>query len=226
MKARLETLLSIIVTLCAVVVAGMYVYLHAFAPPPSGIQNLKTTYVKEWEKLQEGGHRIGLQSAPVQIVEFGDFQCPFCKSFHEGVESLLADLDGQFSLVHYHFPLSTHSHAEEAARAAICASNQSRFADMAHALYAEQDSIGLEPWAAYARAAGVDDSSRFVSCMKDDTTIARVTADKELGAGLAVHATPTVIVNGWRFAMPPAIDSLRHFAREIADGRSPFPPRN
>ena len=223
MKPRLENALSFVVAACAVAVAGVYVYAQAFAPNPDEFRNPKPTFVDNWKTLHEGGLRIGRQSAPVQIVEFGDFECPFCKTFHGDIERIIGEFDGQVALVYYHFPLPTHPHAEAAARAATCAADQDRFAEMARALYAHQDSLGEIPWGRYASAAGVGDSSSFATCMSLETTVERVSRDKAVGTQLAVKATPTLIVNGWRFAMPPLPDTLRYIVREVIAGRSPFP---
>ncbi|KPJ88078.1 MAG: hypothetical protein AMS18_13800 [Gemmatimonas sp. SG8_17] len=165
------------------------------------------------------------QGYPMRIVEFGDFQCPFCQNFHFAVEELMDELTDQVSLVYYDYPLDGHPFAVAAALAARCARADGRFEEMATELFAKQDSIGLRSWLSYARSAGISDTAGFRSCMQDSVSQAGVDADHALGTELGVMGTPTVIINGWRFNMPPSVDSLKHYAREIVDGRSPFVAR-
>ena len=106
MNQRLETTLSIALTVSAVALAGTVVYRQVLATPSD--QMAKPTYVDNWEYLVNSGSRIGLSEAPVQIVEFGDFQCPFCRTFHNSVSELMSEFPDEVSLVYHHFPLPQH----------------------------------------------------------------------------------------------------------------------
>ena len=225
MNARLEAALSSLVTICAIVVAGTFVYQQVTAPRVSAVEAQPPTRVPDWNGLLQGGLRVGPRSAPVQIVEFGDFQCPFCRVFHSAVEQLMVELPDRVSLVYYQYPLPMHRHAEAAARASVCAAKELRFAEMAHELFAKQDSIGVTPWTAFAQSAGILDAAGFLSCMASDSSQARVDADRTLATSLSVRGTPTVVIDGWRFPLPPTLDTLRRVAHEVVAGRSPFPRR-
>lgn len=224
MNRRLETFLSILLTICTVSVAATYVYQQVSRPSSSVDPAL--TYIESWDRLLEGGSRVGPSSATFQIVEFGDFQCPFCRKFHFAVEELMRELAGKVSLVYYHFPLDEiHPHAVTSAQAAGCAAKDGRFAEMASQLFQKQDSIGLKPWSQYAQSAGILDTVGFKLCLQSRASEAKVYADRALGVELDVMGTPTVIINGWRFRSPPTGDSLKHYAHEVVNGRSPFPRR-
>jgi protein-disulfide isomerase len=219
---RFETFLTILVALSAVVVAGTFVIKH-FRPSTENEGQLPI-FIENWERYSRGGLRVGPVDAPIQIVAFGDFQCPFCSSFHEAVVEIMDELPGEVSLTFRHFPLQNHAFAAEAGEAAECAANQGRFGEIARGLFSLQDSIGVIPWSSFAESAGVGDLEQFSLCMEGESSRARVEADRNLGSELALTAVPTVLVNGWRYPSPPT-NSLPHIVQELVEGRSPFPNR-
>ncbi len=225
MDPRIEAVLSGVMTISAVAVASTYVYQQVVAPDAPPSRRAPPVYYDGWDSLVRGGVRVGSAEAPVQIVEFADFQCPFCKTLHDAVEQLSAELPGQVAIVHYDFPLSNHAHAEPAAWAASCAHDQGRFREKVRTLYAHQDSIGKKAWTVYADEAGIPDSARFSDCLRDNATHARVAEDAALAKRLSVSFTPTIFINGWQYRVPLGVDSLKSLAREIAGGRTPFPRR-
>lgn len=226
MSARLERVSNLVVTVCALLVAAVFVRRQLFAPAPTRAAPRPPTYVENWTALATGGSRVGPAGAAVQIVEFGDFQCPFCKRFHESVLAIMSDAPGVTSLAYRHFPLPYHEYAVPAARAAECAGEQGRFEEMATALLAFQDSIGIRPWAAFADAAGVGNRARFTTCLEDGSTDQRLAADRDAASQLGVNGTPTVLINGWRLPAGPSLDSLRWLVGEFAAGRVPFRRRD
>ena len=202
-------------------VAGVFVRAQLFPPAPAA-PSRTPVYVEGWSQLAQAGSRIGPETAVVQIVEFGDFQCPFCKKFHEDLLTVMADRPGTVSLAYLHFPLSYHQHAVPAARAAECAGEQGRFAEMAALLFAEQDSIGLRSWQGFADGAAVGNRARFTTCLDDGSTENRLAADLSAARKLEVGGTPTVLINGWRLRSVPPLDTLRWLVSEFAAGRSPY----
>jgi protein-disulfide isomerase len=222
MSAKLETLSSAVITVCALLVTGLFVRRQLFVSARVEAQPRTPTYVENWAELVRTGSRIGPEAAAVQIVEFGDFQCPFCKRFHESMLAVMSERPGVASLVYRHFPLSYHAHALPAARAGECAGEQGRFEAMAGALFAAQDSIGLTPWVVFAGRAGVGDTLRFKACFEGDTSSDRLAADREAAGRLGIGVTPTVFINGWRLPVPPGLDTLRWLVGEFAAGRVPF----
>ena len=222
MNNRLEALLSVVITCCAVAVTATSVQQRVANGKAPGIRPPEKLAITEWQNLKSNGSLIGSMDATVLFVEFGDYQCPFCRLFHEAVGVLSREFPGHVSLVYYHYPLASHSHAEAAARGAVCAERQGQFAEYTSSLFSEQDSIGRKSWNSFALSAEVPDTAQFSECLQSDSTISRVDADRALGRRLSVTATPTVVLNGWRFSMTPRVDSLRYLVSEIVNGRSPF----
>jgi protein-disulfide isomerase len=174
------------------------------APPP--------TPVAGWLELRDAGLREGLASAPFQIVYFSDFQCPACRTMHQRLDSVSRRYGEATGVTMLHFPIeSLHPHARTAAVAAECASDQGRFAEFSGALFAAQERIGTTPWEDFAREAAVADLDLFGACLSDEKVGERVRRHEQLGARLGVTGTPTVIVNGLMFDLPPStaqLDSL------------------
>ena len=165
--------------------------------------------VENWQALVASGVWIGNRNAENIVLEFADFECPFCKRFHDAYSDARLTLPdtGNVALVFVHLPIPGHRFARPAARAAMCAENQGRFTAFHDAIYAQQDSLGLKPWVAYAADAGVPDLRAFEKCNASTQPVQLVERGVALAESLNVKATPTVIVNGWRYSSPP-VDSL------------------
>jgi protein-disulfide isomerase len=138
---------------------------------------------------------LGPADAPVTLVEFGDFQCPYCGE----EEAVLADLRqhyaGQLRLVFKQFPLSFHEYAELAAEASLAAAAQGKFWEYHDALYASQDALARADLEGYAADLGLDGAA-FAKALDQGTYQARVEADVAEGDALDVPGTPTFFVNG------------------------------
>lgn len=183
---------------CAVLVTALLVRREFFAPA-SASTSFEPTRVRNWERFAEPATYIGPADAAVTVIEFSDFQCPYCKQHTEMLQRLRARYGDRLSIAFRHYPLSSiHPHAEDAALAAECASEQQRFEAYHDLLFASQDSIGQRSWTSLAEAADVPDMERFEGCMRDRIPAARIAADRKAGDDLGVAATPTSIVNGMK----------------------------
>jgi len=127
----------------------------------------------------------------------------------------------EVSLVFVHFPLPGHRFARQAARAVECADARGRFAELVSLLYSQQDSIGMKSWGAYAHDVGIPDTASFRSCALDPATIKRIDAGRAFGAKIQVTATPTVLVNGWRYGRAPDENELERIVQTMLKGGSP-----
>lgn len=162
----------------------------------------------------EGAPLRGSPMARVTIVEFSDFECPYCGRAHPIIEQALRDFDGRVRVAFRHYPLSSHPHALLAARAAVAAANQDRFWEMHDQLFEHQRQLEQSDIENYAEEIGLD-MSRFRADLEADATQARVDADREAGRELGVEGTPTLFVNGRRFRESPT--SLNAYLREELD---------
>ncbi len=160
------------------------------------------------QTLIEQAHGIskGNPDAPVQVIEFGDFQCPGCRAFATNVLPTLQSEyiePGLVRLTFYDFPLtSAHSHAVLAARAARCAGDQDRYWDYHDVLFGRQtewsaERTAVDDFIGYAGLLDLD-TNAFESCLKSDRFAAEVSASARLGRELRVSSTPSVFVNGTR----------------------------
>jgi protein-disulfide isomerase len=143
---------------------------------------------------------IGPKTAPLEIVEFVDFECPHCAAATPVVKKIVTDpaFAKVARLVVKNFPLTSHEHALDAAHAAIAADVQGKFFPYEELLFTHQDKLEAADLVAYAKTAGLD-VGKFTRDQKAPTTIARVEADQKLGNDLGVDAVPRIFINGRRF---------------------------
>jgi protein-disulfide isomerase len=166
-------------------------------------------------------HRLGDADAPVTLVEYGDYQCPFCAGAQPVMRELLRNFGQDLSLVFRHFPLTeVHPAAEVAAESAEFAGAQGAFWDMHEALFANQPRLSLPVIFAIAGALGLSQAE-----LRDALT-ARTDADKVRsdflgGVRSGVNGTPAFFVNGLRHDGPHTFSAL---AMAITAARPAAPP--
>ncbi|MEX7471439.1 Na+/H+ antiporter NhaA [Mycobacterium adipatum] len=149
-------------------------------------------------------HARGARGAPLTLVEYGDFECPFCSRATGAIDEVRAHFGDELLYVWRHFPLErAHPRAFDAARASEAAALQGRFWEMAHELFAHQDDLEWSDIYRYAVAAGCDieqfDQDVRVHSSK---VLHRVTDDAEDAEAMDLNATPTLFVNGKRHKGP------------------------
>jgi glutaredoxin len=166
------------------------------------------------EVRTEGFPTRGAPMAPVTIVEFSDFECPYCGRAHPLLTELLRELDGQVKLVFRQYPLSGHPRAMPAARATVAAGQQGKFWEMADLLFEHQRALEDEDLERYAQQIGLD-MARFRADLRSPETQAAIERDREEGRRIEVQGTPAFFVNGRRFREPPT--SLPAYVREELD---------
>ena len=138
----------------------------------------------------------GPKDAPVTIVKFEDYQCPFCKQVQPMLRELLSRYNGKIKLVHKDLPLdSLHPQARQAAEAARCADEQGQFWSYHDALYAHSPNADKQSLTRYAKEVGLDINA-FGRCLDSGKFKAVVQRDLRDGALLGVTGTPTLFING------------------------------
>ncbi len=212
--------LTVLLAGCALAVTGMVARREFF--PASITAAPAPTHVKNWRTYAVGAKRIGPQSAPVTIVEFSDFQCPFCSQFAAMVDSVLARRPADVGLVFRSFPIEQlHPHARSAAIAAECAATFDRFAEYHEFLFSHQDSIGKIPWQDVAVRSGIADTVAFNDCLDSSDAASRLETDIQAARDLDVTGTPTVMINGWRVVGVPTKKMLDELiGRELGRPKS------
>jgi protein-disulfide isomerase len=143
-----------------------------------------------------GAPSKGPEYAPVTIVKFEDYQCPFCKQVQATVTELLSQYNGEIRLVHKDLPLdSIHPQARQAAEAARCAAEAGKFWSYHDLLYANSPNVSQENLKSYAKEVGLDVNA-FDRCLGSGKFKAVVQRDLIDGAQLGVTGTPTFFING------------------------------
>jgi protein-disulfide isomerase len=137
----------------------------------------------------------GPVNAPVQIVEFSDFQCPFCQRAVLTVKKLQGAYGDRIHLVYKDFPLPNHPQAFPAAVAANCAREQGKFWEYHDRLFANQQALGSEDLKRHAAELGLD-AAKFASCVDDGRMQRLVQADMDESQRYGVSSTPTFFING------------------------------
>ena len=156
----------------------------------------------------ESDHALGPEMALVTLVEYGDYQCPYCGQAYPIIKELLDRVGRQVRFVFRNFPLATvHPHAESAAEAAEAAGAQGRFWDMHDVLFENQEALGDENLVRYASVLGLDES-RFSGDLTDHVHAARVREDFRGGVSSGVNGTPTFFINEERHDGPFDLDTL------------------
>jgi len=156
------------------------------APPTASIQS-----------SNEAGSE-GRSDAPVQVVEFADYQCPYCQKVNPDLNKLVQEYAGKVSVVYKDFPLPMHPNAEKAAEAARCAGEQGKFWEYHNLLFSEKklDSPGLKQ---QAKALKLDED-KFDQCLDSGQEAANVDKDRDEGMKLGLSGTPSFFVNGHFFS--------------------------
>lgn len=145
---------------------------------------------------QKEEHVRGDIDAPVTIVEFSDFQCPFCLKFHPTMMQVMQNYQGQVKWVYKHFPLdSVHPQARPAAEASECAAEQNKFWEFADGLFENQSKLGETLYKDLASQFGLD-MNQFEYCVSSRKYKDKVEQDLQQGIALGVEGTPGNFING------------------------------
>jgi protein-disulfide isomerase len=147
------------------------------------------------EGVQAVGPSKGPENAKVTIVEFSDFQCPFCSKAAATVDEVMEQYAGKVRLVFRHFPLDFHKEAPKAHEASLCAHDQAKFWEYHDVLFKNQDQLQPEQLVKHAQGLGLD-VDKFKACLGEGKHAAAVQRDLAAGKEHGVSGTPAFFVNG------------------------------
>ena len=164
------------------------------------------------EALPEDPAR-GPADAPVQIVEFSDFDCPYCQRATETIDRLIEEFAGQIRFVYKDYPLPTHPDAFKAAEAGNCAHEQDRFWELHDTMFANQGALSVDELHAYAENLGLD-TEAFAACLDSGRHTATVERDMAIGDSYGVSSTPTLFLNGRAVLGAAPYDTFADIVRE------------
>ncbi|TFH65241.1 MAG: hypothetical protein E4G90_06560 [Gemmatimonadales bacterium] len=142
----------------------------------------------------------GRNNAPVTIVEFSDFQCPYCRVLLATLGQVEEAYEDEVRFVFRQFPLiSIHPDAEKAGEASLCARDQDSFWEMHDAMFENQRALGVDQLKVTARSLGMD-GAEFDACLDSGKFTSAVTADLMAGQEAGVRGTPALFINGRFFS--------------------------
>jgi len=169
-------------------------------------------------KLTQGAKTaFGPTDAKVVIVEFSDFQCPFCSRAANAVHSLKQKYGDKIHFVFRQFPLSFHENAHISAEASMFAAEHGKFWEFHDKLFENQKKLDRPSLEGYAKELGLD-VAKLKKALDDKTYAAAVDAEMKLGEEVAVDGTPTMFLNGKRVSNPTDVDAI---SKEIEEALKP-----
>jgi protein-disulfide isomerase len=175
--------------------------------------------------VPQTGPSRGPANAAVTIVEFSDFQCPYCRQQAVTLNRVLQEYPREVRLVFLDFPLSAHPDARNAAQAAACAGEQGRFWAMHDLLFKHQEALGPEDLHRYAGEAGVD-GAKFDACVSSGRKVPAIEGSLRAGEQVGVDGTPALFVNGRPLAGAVSYVELKQVIdQEITSATSNTTPR-
>jgi protein-disulfide isomerase len=189
---------KVLIGILVVVVGGMiglFALANKSTPAPVGDKS---------KIIRDSSHKTG--SGTVQLVEFGDYQCPACSKAYPDVKQIMKDFDGKVTFYFRNFALEQHPLAKAAANAAEEAGAQGKYWEMHDKLYDNQSAWGdltkatsksdaIEMWVGYAKDLGLD-ADKVKSAVNDDKYDSVIQQDAADGTALNITGTPTFYVNG------------------------------
>ncbi len=174
----------------ATAVTGLSVNAVAAQPTPTPVPH---------QDVSPGtGPTWGPATAKVTIIEFSDFQCPYCEAFFTNTYPQIKKQYGdKIRFVFRNFPItSIHPYALGAALAAECANEQGKFWEYHDLLFSNQSSLGKDALVQYATKAGVANAQQFSQCLDSQKYLDKIKGDLNAGVGYSVTGTPTFFING------------------------------
>lgn len=141
------------------------------------------------------GPSKGPDNAPVTIIEFSDFECPYCSKAEDTVKQVMDTYAGKVKLVFRHYPLNFHPNAQKAAEASACADDQGKFWALHEVLFQNQRALQVDNLKKYAEQVGLD-TAKFNECLDSGAKAELVKKDMEAGSKVGVNGTPAFFING------------------------------
>jgi len=211
-EASLLVVMNAVLAMCVVGLTGVVVHSRLRGTAPATERPWVTPRVVPGlgASASNLGHQLGRGSASRRIIEFADYQCPFCRDAASQLSQLQRERPGVAAITFRNMPLDElHPRARPAARAAECAYDQGKFEPFHDALFLDQSGVGSRPWTSFAVSAGIADTTKFKACLASPRVDARVIADEHAADRLGIRGTPTFVVGDSIFEGLPPLSQLR-----------------
>ena len=161
-------------------------------------------------------HIRGNVNAKITLIEYGDFQCPYCLQYTATLKALLTAFPNDLRVIYRHFPLSFHREAQMAAEASECAGAQGKFWEMHDKIFEANSArtMSVQAWKTIAKDLGLD-TTAFNICVDGRTMTARVAQDIQDGHASGVSGTPASFINGKKIEGAIPLDELEPYLRKL-----------
>jgi protein-disulfide isomerase len=174
------------------------------APPP------RIPIGPEVYKIEPGtAPQIGGKEPKITLIEFSDFQCPYCARAKGTLDELKKQYKDDLQITFHHYPLPFHNNAMPAAIAAVAAAEQGKFWEMHDKLFANQNALSPADFDKYAGEIGLD-MAKFKAAVDNPKTKAAVEADTKMGTNFGVGGTPAFFINGHAFSGAYPLESFKN----------------
>ena len=182
--------------------------------PSSKPENIEENSLTQY--LLDDDPILGSEDALITIIEFGDYECPFCKQWHEEIwPQLQTTYPQMIRLVYRDFPLvGLHENAVPAAEAANCAGEQGKYWEYHDLLFQNQSSLSEEKYTILAGELGLS-ISEFTTCLTNQTYATEVEGDFQEAITFGLTGTPTFFINGYRVEGVPSINDFQGIIENI-----------
>jgi protein-disulfide isomerase len=165
------------------------------------------------EAVKGAGAALGPANAPIELVEFSDFECPYCRRAAPSVKQIVEAYGDRVRLVYRHYPLPQHPNARPAAEASLCANEQGKFWAYHDRLFADPAKITEAGLKQTAKDVGLD-AGRFDTCVDSHRFRDAVDADLKAGLAAGVSGTPAFFINGRPLLGDPSFDGFKRIIDE------------
>ncbi len=179
----------LIIAIALIAIGFVLMAQESKAPADSGGQILRP--------IDQTDHVWGDPKAPVAMIIYSDFECPFCAEFAATLKKIETEFSGKIAIAFRHYPLAGHPDAEKAAEASECAAEQGRFWEMHDKLFTDNAAgrMSVEQFKKDAADLGLD-QNKFNQCLDSGQYQSKITEQKNQGDKAGVTGTPTIFVNG------------------------------
>jgi len=194
-----KTALSVVLIFCGILVTILVVRRELF-PDQLSTHPLPERTLPDslWLSVSNFDTALGSESAPVRMVEYLDYECPFCRQFHSVLDSIRVRYPKQVAIVYRNLPLTYHPEAYLSAMAAECATQQSKLEIYQNLLFQNLEALsdGTTDRFVIAETAQISDMRSFQECMISGQVRQKIDSDTVLAGKLGIHSIPTLFVNG------------------------------
>jgi protein-disulfide isomerase len=218
-RTMLDRISTPILVFCFIAVTPILHPQQPFPPPPPlpsrPTQAAKSRVLPDAAASDGGELQLGPKNATLKIVEFADFECPYCAVAAGELHEIRTKYPNVLSVTFRHFPL--HENSRAAALASECAAAQGAFEPYYYALYENYASLGKGKWRQLAKQAGVPNLNDFDQCVKTERFASRIDSDTAAAARAGVGATPTWVVGDSVFGGTPSLAQIESWIQRARD---------